>query len=119
MKYILVFGSLRKYSSRGFNFNRFKAYGEQIFIRNLVLDGYEMYSLGAYPAICPGDGQIKCELHSIAEDAYNLIQQMEINAGYREDFVKLEGGITASIFTMPKERLLKFKVPKMESGDWN
>lgn len=116
MKYCLMYGSLRRYSKRGYNFNRFSNYGEQIYIKDLTLNGFEMYDLGAYPAICKGNGKIKTELHSVTDEVYMMISYMETNAGYQESFVDLGDGIIASLFTMRKENLVKMK--KVNSGDW-
>ena len=114
MRYLLVFGSLRKKSKRGYNFNRF---GGQKFLRNVTLDGFEMYSLSSYPAVCRGEGKIKCELHSVEKEAAEYIEGMEIGAGYSPEKIKLKNGIEATIYTWPKERLYLF--PRVANGDWN
>lgn len=118
MFYCLFYGSLRKYSKRGYNFNRFAhVAGEQIYIKDIILDGYELFDLGAYPAATKGKGQIKAELHSVSSAYYTLLANMEINSGYQESFIDLGDGIVASLFTMPKEILVKMK--RVTSGDWD
>jgi gamma-glutamylcyclotransferase (GGCT)/AIG2-like uncharacterized protein YtfP len=113
MKHILVFGSLRQHSKRGYNFDRFSG---QKFIRNIELDGFEMYDLGSFPAICRGQGKIKAELHSVEDVAAERIERMEIGAGYKSIPIDIDN-IKASIYIMDKERLQGY--PKVESGDWD
>lgn len=114
MKNLLVFGSLRKTSKRGYNYQRF---GGQNFIKKLTLDGFEMYSLGAYPAICKGEGKIKCELHEVEDVAAERIERMEIGAGYTPVNINLEKNVTATIYTWPKDKLKG--CVKVQDGDWN
>jgi len=115
MKHLLVFGSLRKNSKRGYNYQRC---GNQEFIKELQLDGFDMYSLGAYPAICKGNGKIKCELHSVDTKTFERINNMELGAGYSALNINLEKNLVATIYTWPEERL-KNNYKKVESGDWN
>lgn len=112
-RYLLVFGSLRKNSKRGYNFNRF---GGQTFLKEVDLDGFKMVSLGPYPAIYKGEGKIKCELHKVAAQAYKNIYRMELGAGYEELTLDLDN-IKASIFVMDKNRLENY--PVVKNGDWN
>ena len=112
---MLFFGSLRKNSKRGYNFNRC---GKQTYIETITLDGFDMYSLGPYPAICKGDGKIVCELHSVDERTFLSISGMERGAGYTEEVLKV-GDIDASIWMMPADRLKKSGKPKVENGDWD
>ena len=118
MKYLLVFGSLRKNSKRGYNYDRFGK-GSQKYIKDVELNDFEMYNLGSYPAICKGKGKIKCELHEVEDTAAHSIERMEIGSGYDGMTIKtqLEDKIIdATIYTWPKERLTRF--PKVESGNW-
>ncbi len=121
MKHILVFGSLRKFSKRGYNFDRFGK-GSQTYVQDVTLKGFEMVSLGAYPAIYPSDkGQIKTELHAVTDAAFNSIQRMEAGAGYDELELDVDG-IKATIFTMSKNNLTMYRGNRpleiVESGDW-
>ena len=120
MHYCLMYGSLRRYSKRGYNFNRFAQYGEQIYIRDVKLNGYEMYDLGAYPAVCVGTGIIKCELHAVTNEVFNYIEAMELRVGYFPKTIKLNIDFNDEeviIFLYPK-RLLN-GVKKVVGGDWN
>lgn len=120
MCYVLFYGSFKKYSKRGYNFNRFAQYGEQIYIRDVKLKGYEMYDLGAYPAVCEGEGRIKAELHAVTNKAFNYIEAMELGAGYSPKTIKLNIDFDdedAVIFLYPKR--LPNGINKVVSGDWN
>ena len=112
-KLILVFGSLRKLSKRGYNFNRC---GPQKYIRSLTLEGYDLFSLGSYPAICRGKGTLHCELHEVDNETYESISNMELGAAYSEGTVDLPEG-PATIYLYPSDRLTNRQ--KVESGDWN
>lgn len=114
MRYLLVFGSLRKNSRRGYNYQRF---GGQKYIKDIQLNGFDMVSLGGYPAISEGSGTIKTELHEVEDISYGSIYRMEIGAGYYEKVIKLDDDIKASIFLMDKEKVGKYQ--KVKSGDWN
>lgn len=117
MRHILTYGSLRKNSSRG---NNFCKAGQQNFIKEVILDGYEMYSFGVYPTICEGSGQIKCELHEVDEKTYLSICMMEFHAYYSAKNVVVDG-ITATLFYMiPEviELIYGGVISKVEDGDW-
>lgn len=113
-KYILVFGSLRKHSKRGFNYQRF---GEQIFIKEVILNGFEMYSLTHYPAIKRGEGRIKAELHLVSEEIFRMINAMEVNAGYTPIVLNVEKR-NAVIYLMDID-FKKRGFERVESGDWD
>ena len=119
-QYMLFFGSLRKNSSKGYNFDRFGV-GSQEYIKDIELDNFTMFSLGAYPAICRGVGRIKCELHKVGLLASQYIDRMEIGAGYKPIKIRIDDivsdGTYATLYTMDKKALTGY--PKVESGDWN
>lgn len=114
-QHILVFGSLREKSKRGYNFNRF---GGQEFVKPVTLNGFEMYDLGAYPTICEGEGSIQCELHTVEPDAFKNIQRMEKGAGYEEKTVDVDG-VQATIFVWDKKQIERYGLKRVDSGDWN
>ncbi len=88
-----------------------------------------MYSLGSYPAVCPGNGSIIVELHEVQEKAAERIDNMEAGAGYTgvkvpisiPDSLAPKGHreVEATIYTWPKERLESGRYQKVESGDWS
>jgi gamma-glutamylcyclotransferase (GGCT)/AIG2-like uncharacterized protein YtfP len=114
-QYMLFFGSLRKNSKRGYNFDRFGK-GSQKYIKDIELSGYEMYSLTYYPAICKGNGKVKFELHKVDNHAAEMINGMELGAGYTPVKINVDN-IEATFYMMDKEKLKGRE--KVESGDWN
>jgi gamma-glutamylcyclotransferase (GGCT)/AIG2-like uncharacterized protein YtfP len=116
MPLMLVFGSLRKHSKRGFNFNR---YGGQKFLRSFRLPGYLMRSFRHYPAIVRGEenDEITVELHEVEEKAYNAIVRMELGAGYLPVEVDIPEG-KATIFVWRTPHTIE-EYPLVTTGDWN
>lgn len=115
MNYLIVYGSLRKYSKKGYNFDRFGV-ASQTFLRNIILDGFELYDTGfGYPAVCKGDGFVRAELHTVTDKAFEQIKKMELNSSYKE--IKFDKSLTnASLFVMDKNKLTNCK--KIDSGNW-
>ena len=119
MKYILAFGTLKKNcpSKRNWNWQRFAG---QSYVKDYELNNYDIYSLGPYPAICPGDGKVKCELQTVTDEAFTSINYMELGAGYTpvEVEVEIEGKKEkATVYTWPREKLVG-KYEKLD-GNWN
>lgn len=113
--FILSFGSLRKTSSKGYNFDRFGK-GSQKYIKDVWLDGWDMFSLINYPAIAKGAGKIKCELQEVSKDAYEKICGMERSAGYQETQIDVDG-IKATLFYMDAKDLQGRNL--VTGGDWS
>lgn len=121
-KFIVVYGTLRKFGDRGktYNFDRFGK-NSQKFIKRFNLPGFNLYNLGYFPCVAESVNPtgISVELHEINGEIFELIQSMEAGAGYDEKIIKVENDgneIEATIFCMPEARAAKFK--KIESGDW-
>lgn len=114
MPLMLVYGSLRKYSKRGYNFNRF---GGQHFIRRTTVKGYEMRDMTYYPGVSPADAskEVVAELHEVHPVAFSAIRNMEKGAGYVEHQIKMPEG-EATLF-VSGDNLGQY--PVVESGDWN
>lgn len=84
--HIAVYGSLRKGEYNCFFDDKCTYVG-----RYAVL-GYNLYNLGAYPAIYPTlnkKARLTVELWDIPKDYFNQIKHMEEGAGYHEEKVKL------------------------------
>lgn len=109
-KYALFYGSLKK---DHYNFNRF---GGQTFVKEVELDGYELFNLGSYPAILEGKGKIIAELHEVTPEAFASIRRMEIGAGYSEKQKEIDGE-KASLFVFSESRI-RNAFPKIEDGNW-
>ena len=117
--YALFYGSLRakpEGAKQFYNFGRFGK-GTQVYINTLTLEGYELYDLGPYPAVCEGEGSIVVELHRVDSLAFSLIGRMEKGAGYFEKKVKVDDA-EASIYLMLKEDLIYGGAKRIITGDW-
>lgn len=120
MKKCLFYGTLRsgqegKNSGREkvYNFNRF---GGQIYQKTLRIKGFKMYSLGPYPCIAEGDGEITVELHDVEDQAAQYIAGMERGAGYQAKTVNIDG-TDATIYYY--ERVpARIQNAEIKSGDW-
>jgi len=110
--YVLVYGSLRK---NQYNFDTFKnLYGDSIaYMLTDTLKGYDLFSLGAYPAILPGNGEIVVDLIRCSPECYKDILNMELKAGYREETILFKG-VSCKLFVYNASELPN----KVKSGDW-
>ena len=122
MRYILVYGTLRRNALNNWNYQRF---GPHLFIENITLPNYAMFALSHYPTVCPSDNpgdKIVCELQEVENNVYNMIEAMEHGAGYEKVSVDIntisKNNITASLFVWPQDRIKKYGLKKIESGDW-
>lgn len=122
MRYILVYGTLRRYSPNNWNYQRF---GPQNFIENITLPNYAMFALPHYPTVCPSDNpddKIICELQEVEGNIYSMIEAMERGAGYEKVSVNINtmsrNNLAASLFVWPQDRIKKYGLKKIESGDW-
>jgi len=111
MKNILVYGSLRK---DHYNFNRC---GKQKFVKAMKLNGYDLFSLGSYPAILEGKGDLVVELHEVDDLTHKNIQRMELGAGYSEKPIEVDG-VTASLYVFNNKNIAKTQT-QVKSGDWS
>lgn len=114
---VAVYGSLR---AGEYNLERFQSmYGAKnikVVKEKVRIPGYKLYSLGAYPAITPGEGEITIDILSMHEQVFDSIDRMEQGAGYNRETVKVSrhGELPIYVFAskLPEERLV-------ESGDWS
>ena len=96
-KYVFVYGSLRPLH---YNFKRFrKIYNDIKSVKDgLLLTGYKLYNLGSYPGIKESQlDTIVGTLLTMNETTYDIISNMELNAGYNKKEIFIEG-VTATIF---------------------
>jgi len=69
---IFVYGSLKK------GFYNHNIYLEDVeYIGTGVIDGYDMYSLGKFPAIVEGNGVVYGELYKVTEEELSAIDMLE------------------------------------------
>lgn len=112
------YGSLRKDM---YNYERFiSVYGKEsmIYKKTLPVYGLELYDLGYYPAAIRTTDTKKfviIDLFYVDREAFSAIQNMEINAGYCYDQLRIEGD-TYSIFLYGDNKLPKYS--EIVSGDY-
>lgn len=117
MKRIIVYGSLRL---NEYNYNRLKEQYEDNFnwLKTIKLQGYKLYSLGAYPGIKESkyiDNELVCDIIEVSLECYNSIFRMEIGANYECKIIPIEGiDITIYLYkgTVNENKLII-------NGDWS
>ena len=86
-----------------------------------VQNGWDMYSLGSYPYITSGKGQITVEVYEMPLHRAVVLINMEMGAGYAMGSVATEVG-DAVIFHMDRwthtQIQERSKYPLVDSGDW-
>lgn len=110
---ILVYGSLRKGC---YNFEAFKSeYKDEInYIKTTTIKGYSLYSLGAYPGILPGTGELVVDILEVSPRVAQAIYYMEIGAGYEVENVEI--GIENYPIYVYKHNVSEDRL--VEHGDW-
>lgn len=71
MKTVFVYGSLKQ----GFGNHRHLE-GQEL-LGTGTLKGFDMFSLGPFPAIQPGQGNVNGELYRVDEDAFRCLDRLE------------------------------------------
>lgn len=71
MRKVLVYGSLK----RGFGNHRVMEAAGGKHIGAHTLSGFDMYSLGGFPAIVRGEGRVECEVYSV--DSLEPLDRLE------------------------------------------
>jgi gamma-glutamylcyclotransferase (GGCT)/AIG2-like uncharacterized protein YtfP len=122
---VFVYGTLREGFGNYMRILKGKASEPQ----KATLDGFEMYSVGGFPAIMPGEGQVIGEVMYLNEDQYErTMLNLDGLEGYypqRENYsmylrrtmtVTLENGEKVDAYVYLWNRPIPG--PKVESGDW-
>lgn len=108
---VFVYGSLKK----GFG-NHKHHLEDQRFVKNVTIEGFDMYSIGAFPAIVDGEGTIQGEMYKVSIEAFKSLDRLEGYPNhYDRKLVKCTTGEEAWIYyykTAPYSR------QKVESGIW-
>lgn len=121
VRLIFTYGTLR---SSEYNFARANGWirGEQLkVVGQGALRGFDLHTLGPYPAITPGQGTVTGELMTCPLKLFDYIDRMERGAGYTAQQVEvvLEDGRTmpavAWVYEFPDELTEKTLI---KSGDW-
>ena len=121
-KTIAAYGSLRL---NEYNYNYLKSiFQDQISYSGCLrtLKGYDLYSLGSYPAVLENDSgdasNLVVDIIKCSNDVYHVIKQMEENAGYVEKtFSDPEYG--ECIIYVYEDPTISVRNPIIESGDWS
>ena len=114
-KKVFVYGTLRQ----GWGLNRYIQDCGGVLLETTKLKGYKMYSLGGYPAInqTTSEDSVVGEVYEFPKDqvdtAFNIMDRIELGAGYRRDRVKVG---KHDVYTYVYERGLEGSRPSMI--DW-
>jgi gamma-glutamylcyclotransferase (GGCT)/AIG2-like uncharacterized protein YtfP len=109
MKTIFVYGTLKKGGALNAALNNSK------FVKKDVVEGYDMYDLGSFPAITPGEGKVYGELYLINEEIESLLDRIE---GYPYLYNKKEVKKDIFAYYMDETKLKELKKTKIKSGHW-
>lgn len=71
---IIVYGSLRRKQGNSHWMTNAMLLGEH------ELEGYEMYDLGHYPAVVPGEGKVFCEVYRITSSILAELDDLKATA---------------------------------------
>ena len=69
---VAVYGSLKK----GFH-NDVYLERANSFVGSGTISGFEMYGLGGFPMVVPGDGRISVEVYSVSDDVLESLDRLE------------------------------------------
>lgn len=113
---VLVYGSLRKDE---YNYNRFLQYypDEINYIKTLTIEGFDLYSLGPYPAIVKGEGSLVVDLLDVSPEVKESFDGMELGAGYEIQQVEVDNELVDIYVYVNPQRLNNNR--KVQSGDWS
>ncbi|WP_438334082.1 gamma-glutamylcyclotransferase family protein [Edwardsiella tarda] len=106
---VIVYGSLRRKQGNSHWMTNATWLGDY------VLEGYELYDLGHYPAVVPGEGRVYCEVYRITSSILAELDELKSNSkDYRRELIKTPYGI-AWIYIYLNE---VSGLPRIASGDW-
>lgn len=112
------YGSLRKDM---YNYERFIGiYGKDsmLYIKTMTVYGLQLYDLGYYPAAIrtiDSTKSIVVDLFNVSREVFSSIQNMEINAGYCYDNLRIDGD-TYAVFLYSNNKLPTYS--EIISGDY-
>ena len=123
MKKIAVYGSLRQGQYNNLRFQQM--YGHESFnhVRTTVFKGYDLYSLGPYPAAIPGKGELVVDIFEVSDDLFERLDAMERSADYFPVELFLRNGdehefINIWLYQPKGHSFLRENAPIVRSGDW-
>ncbi len=109
---VFVYGTLK----RGFYANHFLS--EARFLGEGIIEGYEMYDLGSFPAIVEGKGKVKGEVYEVDRKTLNTLDFYEgVPTLYKREMVEvlMANGqrVKAYAYIFKDKKYLK-RYPKVE-----
>lgn len=106
---IIVYGSLRRKQGNSHWMTNAQWLGDH------RLEGYEIYDLGHYPAVIPGEGEVFCEVYRINSSILAELDELKSNAkDYKRELIQTPYGCAwIYLYQHPIAGL-----PRIESGDW-
>lgn len=113
---VLVYGSLRHGQ---YNYQSFAREFDIEYVKTGKIKGYQLHSLGWYPAIQPSknpDTELVVDLLMVEPDCKYAFDRMELGAGYKIEKVDFEGELV-DIYVYINTDWLESR-PVVESGDW-
>lgn len=115
---VAVYGSLRKGE---YNYDHFKrSFPDMEYTGTHTIRGYNLYSLGSYPAVTvmDGDKELIIDTFNVSENCFSRMNGMEIGAGYSQHEITVED--TAHImWVMPDTDSWLREDRIVEDGDWS
>lgn len=107
---VAVYGSLRK------GLGNHSILGDSDLLSVEVIKGFDMYSLGAFPAVETGKGEITVEVYEVDDDTlFNLDILEGVPTFYQRDKTETSLGV-ANIYTI--EGIGSDRIEKVVNGDW-
>lgn len=96
----------------------------EYFMRNATLiqedkvENFEMYSLGGFPGIMKGDGEISVEVYKVSAEDLIPVDRLEGHPTFYERiFAKTLSGLQVEIYEYKNIDRLS-RCPKISSGNW-
>ncbi|CAO97986.1 gamma-glutamylcyclotransferase family protein [Erwinia tasmaniensis] len=106
---IIVYGSLRRKQGNSHWMTNAQWLGDH------QIAGYALYSLGHYPGVVMGEGQVHCEVYRIDASTLGELDALRTKGGeYRRELVSTPYG---SAWLYVYQRTVKGR-ERIESGDW-
>ena len=106
---IIVYGSLRRKQGNSHWMTNAQWLGD------CQLAGFELYDLGHYPAVVPGDGEIHCEVYRISSSILTELDALKRDGHeYQRELIPTPlGSAWIYLYKHPVAGLTRFA-----SGDW-
>lgn len=117
---IAVYGSLRV---GHYNYKHFlEVFGAENFhyVKTVIgVEGFLLYSLGAYPAILENDlsNPLVVDIMECSEEVHSVIKMMELGAGYNEKIIDIDGD--DCIIYVYSDTSISTTNHLVENGDWS